>query len=53
MAGKGQMTNTIAFYIGVVILICVGLDVVVSDGAALVFLMRKLVGLVEWVAFWR
>ena len=47
------MTNTIALYIGVVILICVGLDLFVNDGAALVFVMRKLVGLVEWVAFWR
>ncbi len=47
------MTNTIALYIGIVILFCVGLDLVANDGAALVFVMRKLVGLVEWVAFWR
>jgi hypothetical protein len=47
------MTNTIALYLGIVILIGVGLDLALNDGAALVFLARKLVGLVEWVAFWR
>jgi hypothetical protein len=47
------MTNTIALYIGIVILSAVGLDLALNDGAALVFSARKLVGLVEWVAFWR
>ena len=47
------MTNTIALYLGLVILAAIGLDLVANDGAALLFLARKFVVLVEWVAFWR
>jgi hypothetical protein len=47
------MTNTIALYLGIVILAALGLDLFVNDGQALVFLMRKLVGFIEYVAFWR
>jgi hypothetical protein len=47
------MTNTIALYLGIVILGAIGLDIFINDGHALVFLTRKLVGLIEYVAFWR
>jgi hypothetical protein len=47
------MTNTIALYLGIVILAALGLDLLLNDGQALVFLMRKLVGFIEYVAFWR
>jgi hypothetical protein len=47
------MTNTIALYIGITIVLAMGLDLVANDGAALMFLARKFVALVDWVAFWR
>ncbi len=47
------MTNTIALYLAIVLAAGVGADLLLNDGAAIVFLTRKLVGLVEWVAFWR
>jgi hypothetical protein len=47
------MTNTIALYLGLAILAAIGLDLVANDGAALLFLARKFVVLVEWVVFWR
>ena len=47
------MTNTLARYLGIVILGAIGLDIFANDGTALVFLMRKLVGFIEYVAFWR
>lgn len=47
------MTNTIALFLGIVILGAVGLDIFANDGEALVFLTRKLVGFIESVAFWR
>jgi len=47
------MTNTIALYLGAVLLACMGLDLLAHDGAGMLFLARKFLGLVEWVAFWR
>jgi hypothetical protein len=47
------MTNTIALFIGLLLLAGVGLDLLANDGAALTFLARKFLHLVEWVAFWR
>jgi hypothetical protein len=47
------MTNTIALYLGMVLLIALGLDIFLNDARALVFLMQKLVGFIEYVAFWR
>jgi hypothetical protein len=47
------MTNTIALFLGVALLLAAGLDLVLNDGAALLFLSRKFLGLVEWVVFWR
>ncbi len=47
------MTNTIALYLGLAILAGIGLDLVVNDGLALHFLLRKFLELVGWVVFWR
>jgi hypothetical protein len=47
------VTNTIALYLGGVLVLAIGADLLANDGAALVFLMRKFLVLVEWVAFWR
>jgi hypothetical protein len=51
-AGKGAMTNTIALYLALVILAALGLDILLNEGRALVFLMQKLVGFIEYVEFW-
>jgi hypothetical protein len=50
---KGSMTNTIALYLGIVILAALGLDIFLNDAEALMFLVRKLIGFIEYVAFWR
>ena len=47
------MTNTIALYLGIVILGAIGLDIFANDGHVAIFLTRKLVGFIEYVAFWR
>lgn len=47
------MTNAIALFIGLCLAAAIGLDLTLNDGAALFFLARKFVDLVEWVAFWR
>jgi hypothetical protein len=46
------MTNTIAFYLGLVILAALGLDLLANDARALVFLAQKLIGFIEYVEFW-
>ena len=47
------MTNRIAITLGALILGGVALDVAINDSAALVFAGRKLVDLIEYLAFWR
>jgi hypothetical protein len=47
------MTNTIALFLGIVLAALIGLDLLVTDGASLLFLARKFVGLVDAVAFWQ
>jgi hypothetical protein len=46
------MTNTIALYLGLVVLAALGLDIFLNDARALVFLLQKLVHLIEYVEFW-
>lgn len=46
------MTNQIALYLGLVLLAAIGLDLLANDGAALGFLARKFLNLVDWVEFW-
>ncbi|HEY9020767.1 MAG: hypothetical protein QUV10_15395 [Paracoccaceae bacterium] len=47
------MTNQIAIGLGLLIVAGLGLDAVLYDGANLLFLLRKLADLIEWLAFWR
>lgn len=47
------MTNQIAIGLGLLLIVGFGLDAALYDGANLLFLMRKLSDLVEWLAFWR
>lgn len=47
------MTNRLALILGACILLGLGLDQYLADGANLLFLGRKLADLIEWLAFWR
>lgn len=47
------MTNWIALTLAGLCLLAGLYDWVANDGAALLFLARKFVDLVDWVAFWR
>jgi len=47
------MTNTIAIGLGALIFLGLGLDYALFDWSNTVFLGRKLVDLIEWMAFWR
>lgn len=47
------MTNTLAIGLGGIILVALGADFILNDGQSTVFLGRKLIDLIEYVAFWR
>ncbi|KMW56606.1 hypothetical protein AIOL_001560 [Candidatus Rhodobacter oscarellae] len=47
------MTNTIAIILGLTIIGLVGLDMYLTGGETLVFLGRKLLDLIDYIAFWR
>jgi hypothetical protein len=47
------MTNTIAFTLALVLGTAAGLDLLLNDGTALMFLARKFLVLLDWVVFWR
>ncbi len=47
------MTNTIALILGFLLIALFAVDYVVFDWANTLFLLRKLVALIEWLAFWR
>jgi len=47
------MTNKIAFILGFVIVAGIVYDVVAHDSANLLFLAKKLLEFIEWMAFWR
>ncbi|WP_299651692.1 hypothetical protein [uncultured Jannaschia sp.] len=47
------MTNATALFLALALLCAIGADVVLNDGAALVFLARRMVEFVAWLAFWR
>ncbi len=47
------MTNTIALWLAALILGFLALDYFVLDWDVPVFLGRKLLDLIEWMAFWR
>ena len=46
------MTNTIALWIGLILLAAVSADLAFQGGSASMFLARKFLDLVEWVDFW-
>ncbi|UWQ93088.1 hypothetical protein QEZ52_09950 [Aliisedimentitalea scapharcae] len=47
------MTNTIAMWLGGLILILLIGDIILYGQEHLLFLAKKLADLIEWVAFWR
>ena len=47
------LTNRIALWIGLLLLAAISADLALNGGAALVFLLRKFLDMVEWLAFWR
>lgn len=47
------MTNRIALALAILTLLCLILDLVLNQGAVLLFLARKFIDLVDWLEFWR
>ena len=47
------VTNTIAIGLGLLILGGIGVDAFMTGGDGLLFLSRKGLDLLEWIAFWR
>ena len=47
------MTNLIALWLGALIALAFAMDYAVFDWANTVFLLRKLMAFIEWLAFWR
>lgn len=47
------MTNTVALWLGGLILAAIVADVALFGTDHLVFLGKKLFELIEWIAFWR
>jgi hypothetical protein len=46
------LTNTIALWLALAIAAAAVADLALNGGAALEFLARKFLDLIEWVAFW-
>ncbi len=46
------MTNAIAFWLGLFIVVAIIADFALNGGLAVQFLARKFLDLVEWVDFW-
>mgnify|MGYP001576776941 FL=1 len=47
------MTNRIALWLGVVLIGLIAADLMLVGDKHLVFLGKKMVDLIEWMAFWR
>lgn len=47
------MTNTIAIFLGAIIVIALIADLVLSGGNNILFLAKKFTEFTEWIAFWR
>jgi uncharacterized membrane protein YobD (UPF0266 family) len=53
LSKESWMTDRIALILAIIIVLLILVDVVLNDAAALTFLLRKLVDMIEYVAFWR
>ena len=47
------MTNRIALFLGAAIVLLIVADALLFGSEQLVFIGRKLLDLIEWMAFWR
>ncbi|MFT6073226.1 MAG: hypothetical protein ACJAZ1_000132 [Yoonia sp.] len=47
------MTNTIAIWLALIFAALLAVDYLLYDWANTVFLLRKLIALIEWLAVWR
>lgn len=47
------MTNSIAIGLGILILGAIGIDAFLTGSEGLMFVARKGIDLLEWIAFWR
>ena len=47
------MTNPIAIALGLCIVSAIGADAYFNQASSLLFLAKKFVDLLEWMAFWR
>ena len=47
------MTNSVALVLGLSILGAIALDLMLFGPEHMIFLGKKLAGLIEWMAFWR
>jgi hypothetical protein len=47
------MSNRSALILGLVVLAALAADGLLNGGTATLFLARRLMGVIDWVAFWR
>lgn len=47
------VTNKLAIILGLIIVAAIAADLLVNSGSAMMFLLKKFVNMVEWLAFWR
>jgi len=47
------MTNRSAFFLGLILVIAITIDVMLYGSDHVIFLGKKLTELLEWIAFWR
>lgn len=47
------MTNRLAIILGTVIVLSFVIDLAANNGAVTLFLSKRLLELIEWLAFWR
>jgi hypothetical protein len=47
------MTNRIAAVLAILITALIALDIFLNEGTYVLFLMKKLSKLIDWMAFWR
>jgi hypothetical protein len=47
------MTNKIALALGAMLVLALGYDMARNDMAGALFVARKLLDLIDWLAFWR
>ena len=47
------MTNTIAIFLGLLVVAGIAADIYYTDAATLLFLATKFTDFTDWIAFWR